>query len=333
MLIRRVFASLVLSVLSLAGFDARAHELQDRADIETEAYRLLERQDFESLEALAERYRSTKARTSSGVWKLTSFYEGIRHVFYKDKRDDDHWAAAEKTARAWVEQYPNSPTAHLFYAQILDNRAWSYRGGGYADKVKPEDWPLFFEYIERERAYLEQHKSVAAQDPRWYEMMVGVAYSQGWPKARFEEMLEEGMAREPEYYPLYFAAVVYYSPRWGGSAKAIERFARKVAKRTRQIEGWGLYARIYWHASGAEFGDRLFVDSKVNWENMKKGIDDVVRRFPDDWNVASFARFACLAQDGEKAKELLDRMDEAASWLVWERRADYEKCRALAQAD
>jgi hypothetical protein len=300
MLMRYAFAFLLVFVLNVAvGADARAEELQDREAIQTEVYDLLREKDFAALETMAEDYRTNKARTSSGLWKLTLFYVGIQRAFYRQGSD---WAV--QTAQAWVGQYPQSPTAQVVYAAVIPS----------AEEI---------------RVYLEAHKAVAAQDPRWYEMMAEVAYTQSWPRARFTKMIEEGLDRMPSYYPIYFAAVDYFSPKWGGSAADIESFARKAVERTRQTDGWGIYARIYWYASQTEFGDRLFTGSLVNWSDMKKGMDDVLRHYADGWNLANFVMFACLKGDGQKMKELTDRMDDEA-WSVWDDQEYSEKCKALS---
>lgn len=299
MLMRYALACLLVIVLSVpASAEARAEELQDRATIQTQVYNLLSSKDFAGLEAMADNYRTTKARTSSGLWKLTLFYVGIQRAFQNKGTD---WAA--QTAQEWVSQYPQSSTAHLEYAQVLSN-------------------------VEKTRVYLEAHKAVAAQDPRWYEIMAEVAYTQSWPKARFTKMIEEGLDRMPSYYPIYFAAVDYFSPRWGGNAASIERFAREAVERTRETDGWGIYARIYWYASQTEFGDHLFTESLVNWSDMKKGMDDVLRQYADGWNLANFVRFACLKGDGRKMKELTDRMGDEA-WSVWDDQNYSEGCKAL----
>ena len=125
----------------------------------------------------------------------------------------------------------------------------------------------------------------------------------------------------------------YYAPKWGGSAADIERFARWAVQRTRSTEGWGMYARIYWFAAQSQFGDRLFIDSWIEWPDMKKGIDDILSRYADDWNLANFAKFSCLAGDVEKTKELLGQMDEAASWLVWNDHRDYQRCKETGRAN
>lgn len=300
MLIRYIFACLLTVVpIALVGTHARAEELQDRNTIQSQVYDLLWERDFAALEAMADEYRTSKARTSSGLWKLTLFHVGIKSAFYRQGGD---WA--NRIAQAWVDQYPQSPTAQLAYGQMLPN-------------------------AESARAYLEANKKVAAQDPRWYEMMAEIANAQGWPRSRFTLMIDEGLDRMPWYYPIYFAAVDYLSPRWGGSAAEIEQFARRAVERTQETDGWGLYARIYWYASQSVFGDQLFTASEVDWSDMKKGMDDVLRQYADGWNLANFVRFACVKGDGKAMKELTDRMDERA-WSVWDSQGYSKDCKALS---
>jgi hypothetical protein len=295
MLARFVFACLLLLGLSaLAG----AEELQERATIQSQVYDLMWSEDFGALESIADSYRTSKARTSSGLWKLTLFYAGIERAFQRQGAD---WA--HRIALDWTDRYPQSAAAHLAYAQALPDPKTA-------------------------RAYLEAHKSVAAQDPRWYEMMAEIACGQGWPQPRFAPIIDEALDRTPEYYPVYFAAAEYYSPKCGGSTAELEAFARMAVERTRDTDGWGLYARIYWYASQTVFGDQLFTASEVSWADMKKGMDDVLRQYADGWNLANFVRFACLKGDGQMMKQLTDRMDERA-WSIWDAQNYSADCKAL----
>src|SRR5689334_5556963 len=225
MLIRCVLACLLLLGLpAIAG----AEELQERATIQSQVHDRLWDEDFGALESMADSYRATKARTSSGLWKLTLFYVAIQRAFQQHGAD---WA--HRIALAWTDRYPRSATAHLAYAQALPDP-------------------------ETARAYLEAHKDVAAQDPRWYEMMAEIACGQGWSRPRFAPIIGEALDRAPGYYPIYFAAAEYFSPRCGGSVAELEAFTRTAVERTRDTDGWGLYARIYWYASQTVFGDQLF---------------------------------------------------------------------------
>ncbi|PZV16403.1 MAG: hypothetical protein DCF22_05445 [Leptolyngbya sp.] len=59
-------------------------------------------------------------------------------------------------------------------------------------------------------------------------------------------------------------------------------------------------------------------ESKVDWKKISQGFEDIVARYPDAWNLANYARFACLAEDKAKSKALLNQslMDKLASGLV-----------------
>jgi hypothetical protein len=62
---------------------------------------------------------------------------------------------------------------------------------------------------------------------------------------------------------------------------------------------------------------------------MKKGIDDVLARYPDAWNLNNFARFACLRGDKEKTAELIRRIGPEPMMQVWQARRNYERCSRL----
>lgn len=309
---------------------SRCDELIERDSISNDVVTLFQSENFQKLESLADSYRRSRERTSSGLWRLTLFYAGIAESFNTHYRDDEYWTAVENVARKWVEHYPKSATARLSYAQMLLNHGMSYRGGGYANTVAPQDWKPFNEFTQKARAYLEAYKDIASVDPRWYEMMEIVAYRQGWAQADFSKLLDEGLRRHPYFYQIYFAAIDYFAPKWGGSAAAIEKFAKSSFARTQSVEGYGMYARIYWYASETEYGDELFTESEVRWSVMKRGIDDVLAKYPDSWNIENFAKFSCMAGDKEKAAELTDRVKTQPLMQVWGGISNFQQCKTWA---
>jgi hypothetical protein len=123
--------------------------------------------------------------------------------------------------------------------------------------------------------------------------------------------------REPLYYQTYFEALEHFLPKWHGDAEAIERFARAAVERTATQEGRGMYARIYWYASQTEYGNDLFNKSLAVWRQMRDGFDDVIARYPDPWNLNNYARFACLAGDKSKTRELLARIGPSVVHQAW----------------
>ena len=283
--------------------------------------------EFSRLENLATTYRDSQARTSSGLWKLTLFYSGIKSYLDMRRQDEWLWNAKEKNIRKWVSTYPSSATAHVAMAKYFIARGWGYRGGGFAHTVEEPNWKPFHDNVQKARDYLEKNKAVASSDPHWYELMGIIAYAQSWPETDFTNLMDEGLARHPRFYQLYFTAIDYYAPKWGGSAKSIELFARQAISRTQPVEGFGMYARVYWYASQSQYDERLFTDSLVNWDDMKIGIDNVVKSYPDAWNINNFAKFACLSKDKVKAAELIRRIDGPLMQDVWGAQDKFQRCK------
>jgi hypothetical protein len=278
-------------------------------------------EDFSQLEEVSRVYRTEKNRTSSGLWKLTLFYGGIGSAIMTQTRGKETEAGfrelEEKIAR-WTQKYPASPSAHIALSMALINHGWAYRGDGYASTVKPEAWAPFRKYIAMARQNLERHKAVAAADPRWYETMLTVARAENWDRGQFDSLLNEALGREPLFYQTYFLALEYLLPKWHGGTQEIEAFAQDATRRTSKQEGRGMYARIYWFAAQTQFRNAIFTDSLATWSRMKDGFEDVVARYPDAWNLNNYAKFACLAQDKPKTRELLKRADFSIVPEAWD---------------
>jgi hypothetical protein len=315
---------LVAGLVGLALLQGRlchaATELEQRAEIKAAAKRSFLLNDFDDLERLAASYRREKSRTASGVWKLSVFYDGINDVFIdilKEQRDVAAYDRVEERTRNWVEKYPESPTGHIAHSMVLAERAWAHRGRGAADTVSDAAWALFRQHIAATRAYLEKHKDVASVDPAWYGEMIAIARDQNWDRAKFDALLEEALDREPLFYQNYFTAVTHLMPRWHGDLQQIEDFAQYAVRKTRHLEGQGMYARIYWYASQMEFKNEIFTNSLADWPQMKAGFDDVISRYPDAWNLNNYARFACMARDKPKAVELLARIGTSVVSEAW----------------
>jgi len=204
-----------------------------------------------------------------------------------------------------------------------------YRGDGWGNTVRKEDWKLFRDTIEEARIYLQEHESLKYSDPQWFEQMLTIAKAQGWETEVFYKLLDEALATHPQFYEIYFRAINYLQPRWHGSIEEIEHFANYSVEKSKETEGKGMYARIYWYASQAEYGHDLFAKSKVRWDQMRLGIEDVISTYPDQWNVNNFAVFSCLANDADMTRKLIGMMEGRPIVSVWKGGRFYEHCQSL----
>lgn len=300
-------------------------ELVVRWAIDQQASELYAARDFEQLDKIYDDYASQSARTASGVWKASVMFIGLRNLVDKKQQYDQN----EALLKQWLRDRPGSALAHQLRAQLMLNRAWAIRGGGYAFSVKSENWALFHKKVREARQYLEKNKKVASRNPHYYALMLSIikaeqGESDPWPT------LEEGISKYPGYYEMYFAMLEYLLPTWHGDASQIEKFANMATERTGAIEGRSMYARIYWYASQTQYGDALFLGSFAQWSKMKTSFEDVVERYPDQWNLQNFANFACLAEDYKTLSALLLRVKEPVIWQAWKSRKHHEQCSRLA---
>lgn len=305
-----------------------AAELDQREAVYAAVRGLFAEEDFLTLEELSASYRDTGSRTSSGVWHLSLFYKGLDIAIGDDEQSsprDVRFESAERKVQRWSEEFPDSPSAHIAYGMLLVARAWSHRGSQNGRDVSPDAWDPFYRNLTLAREYLEQHKSIAAADPQWYKVMLWIAKGEGWNFVEFGGLLDEALDREPLFYETWFSALDYLLPKWHGNAVAIEAFARETARRTAAYES-GTYARIYWYASQAQYGNDLFAASHVDWPLMREGFEDVIADYPDAWNVNNFARFSCLARDRDKTNELFERIRDDVVPEAWQPWSVYTEC-------
>lgn len=328
---KRISALLLIALIAAAWTPVRAGELEDRAAIARRVSALFQAEKFDELDRMADEFRTRESRSNSGLWKLTLFYGGL-YVQHEGKVDEGYFEKVENLLLKWAEQNPDSTVARIGYAATLIDHAWFYRGTGWARNVPAEAWEPFYEYVAKARLHLLEHKEVTDKDPVWYHMMLVVAKAENWPLDRFLHLVEEGTAKHPYFYEIYFRAIEYLLPKWHGDRSMIEGFANIAVEKTREREGEGMYARIYWFTSQVQYETRLFTDSDIIWARMSAGIDDVLARYHDQWNINNFAHFACLARDRNKAAALLARIDGPPIRSAWANDVtNYESCKSWAE--
>ncbi|MFV2059965.1 MAG: hypothetical protein ACC653_04725 [Gammaproteobacteria bacterium] len=325
------YSSLVLFyILNFISGYSYSGEMLDRENIKLLAHTYYENKQFDLIEKMAEKFRTNKERTSSGLWKLTIFYISFNdNITPRKQKVENYWENKHKIIDSWIKQYPKSPTAHILKAGLYSGQAWFYRGNSYASKVDPRAWKPYKEYINKAIDYLNKYKDIASIDPQWYDTMAGMYSNIGISDKRYFELINEGLDREPEFYELYFTVIYYLAPKWHGDKKRIEDFARFAVKRTHKTDGMQMYARIYWAVSQNVFKNDLFNKSLVNWEDMRTGIYEVLNKYPDQWNINNFANFACQAGDKKTTKDLMSMIVGEPILTAWSDYDNYNTCKTL----
>jgi hypothetical protein len=282
---------------------ATTDEERERDAILGSVRSLIDRKDFAGLDAMELGFRTSRARSPSGVWKLAVLHSGLQYYLGEgiDKEHGCTFAQAPFLTQ-WRSANPDGPAAIITEADLLRQQAWCYRGSGYAAEVADSAWPAFHAGIDKAHALLRSHHKVASVDPEYYAVMSVIYRSKGMERAEFMRLIDEGASREPYYHRIYFKAVWSFLPQWGGSFEEVDEFARYAANRTRTSENTGFYARVYW--SLVECGC-VDIARQVDWDTMKQGMRDVFERYPVAYNAQYFRDLSCQKGDLEEGKRYI----------------------------
>lgn len=315
-LVARLWTLIGSLITSIGCFAAPTTESEVRQSMRRDVKTLWEARDYKALDAMGTALLKANARSPSGLWKSSMFASSLmEQVDYE--ADDQTWDnRMEVEVLPWPKASPESPFARLLVAASLTNRAWKKRGAGWAKDVKPEAWKGFHKHLEQARHYLEATKTISSKEMTWYSMMAQLAVWQSWEESRLLALLAEGKARNRDYFPMYFSALDYYSPKWGGSAQKIESFVRGVVSDLPVRDGDMLYVRMYWWAADTHF-ERQLLDSEVDCDRMIRGMRLLAAKYPDPWNINRFASFAVDCGNKAAAREYFDKIGDKPELEVW----------------
>ena len=315
--------------LYIISFNIFSDEIGTRKAIKDNVITLFVNENYNEIDKIAEYYRTSQERTSSGLWKLTIFYSGIGKAIKSSFESEDGIENTMKKIEEWIESSSNSPTSHIAKGMLLNYYAWSYRGTSRAKDVPKDAWEPFYKNLEIAKDYMLKVRNYAAIDPHWYVWTAFIMKALNEDKEVFLKIVNEGLNISPYYYQLYFEAIDYLAPKWHGNRKLIEEFANEAVERTKAEEGMGMYARIYWYASQTQYNENLFLDSDVVWNKMRIGIFDVLEKYSDDWNLQNFTKFSCMARDKETINVLAEKIMKP-NLRIWYFPENFYKCKKWA---
>ena len=297
-----------------------------------EYYDKLRHRRFEDLEQDANIARNNNTKISDGQPRLASIYGGIAGcltVGCNNLLSEPEWQQRLQLISEWKEKNSRSVTAAVAYASYFLEHAYAIRGQGYANTVPKEAWVPFRESIETARKELQALPPHAKTDPGYYSAMLDVGVAQAWPLDKFESLYQEASQKHPAYLPIYFSASSYFSPRWHGTSKNLRVFIEEAVNKTKADLGETLYTRLNWSLWTSD----MFVNGQASWTRMKAGFEEIISNYPDPWNINNYAKFACLARDGESVLRLAKRIGQKPISQAWWGSNDYyRQCVAASQA-
>jgi hypothetical protein len=314
-----------------------ANELADRASLKERVRRLLSSADYPGLDRLESQFRDGSERTSSGVWKLTVFYGAFQDAAFEVSRDDAAgWRALTASIDGWRQAEPASPGPTIAGAVILKARAATLRPRRMILEASTGAEARYLATLRQAAALLDGNKPIAALDPHFFAVRADLAATLSETPDSVMDLVGEARDRSPDYYPVYFSGLDYFASGTGMQrpdvARRIEAFANTAAQRLSGPAGEVVYARIYWHAYSAVYGNDLFHKSRADWARMRSGLESVLKQYPDAWNRNNFAYLACLQGDRETTRKLLDGVSGPPLLDVWKAKRFLAGCRSWANS-
>ena len=298
------------------------NELIERKTVVDAVHKAVESKDYAALDRMATDFRASKARTTSGVWKLAVFHQQMLE-------EAGPSASCDKPSPSfsvdWLAHSPASPAAVIVRAAVLEEEGWCLRGSGTVNTVSASAWQQFRAKAQEARELLSDRKKQASVDPHYYAVMARIGIDQAFDKSAYRAMLDEATARSPDYHYAYFEAYRYYQPQWFGSLREVEELGRYASEHAGDDRD-GMYARYFWYV----FDCRCHVmEQVVDWPRMKQSMRAVMARYPTDWNASNFARISCAMKDTEEAGKWFDHV-KGDGVDAWPNPGDMIACKNLA---
>jgi hypothetical protein len=272
--------------------------------------------------------RETRAKTPSGVLQLSHKYFAFRDVFRKAYSHPASKAGFDKVYAEWEATRLPSPSPYIIKAHVLSGLLKdAIEAANESKNVVPAQ---VAEVQSREAElldFLEKIKPIASSDPTWYLFKIATLKQRCQPFESIWRVADEGSTRYPDFYQIYFDVLLA-----GVECQALapdvllDRVVMLAVEKTKGFDGDGAYARMFWVTSQYLGDEFAFQPGLFDWPRVTRAMDDVVKSYPDAWNINNFARFSCIAKDAAKARDLLPKVLELPVLKVWGRVEDFETC-------
>jgi hypothetical protein len=296
-------------------------ESRQMIDIKKSAAAFFEGKDYDKLDELAAKLRTSKECYANGHWKLADVYTAL---VPSDDASDDKWENCIANLQDWVASKPDSITARVSLANILVNYAWQARGGGYAGTVTDKGWQLFSERLNQAMKVLDEAGNLKEQCSHYWPVKMRAALGLQMDKDQFNDLFSQAITNAPDYELSYLQRAIYLMPRWYGGEGEIESDLEKSADQIGGEDGDMLYAQVVWSIHARSSSDNVFKENHFSWARVDRGFGVIEKRFPDSLAAkGERAYLAAYAGDAEKTRVYLKETQGNADLSVWYYKNEY----------
>jgi hypothetical protein len=280
-----------------AATPTEQQEVPHRAQIE----QWLASGNMAAIEDLAESHLASKARFENGMWLLSLLYGDFRIGVGTWAKNEADW---DQLNSALIALAARRPMAWMLYAQFLNARAWSIRGGKYANETDKQALIVFESYIDRERRILDEHKPELSMNPAWYSRRLTAATEGSDGEDFSARIFKEGSQRHPSYSAIYTARFRNRTSKWsGGSNDELFDYLDVLARLGETDAAEGIFARVMIFAD--EMEPNLIYHDRIDRAALRKSILALTTSYPAQSNIRETFLLACKISDKTLATGLL----------------------------
>lgn len=308
-----------------------AEEMVERFKIEDEATAALLAGRFDEIEGVRAAYVRTQETTASGAWKLAYYSEGLSSFRRTAPGAGPEAEQIRSRIKEWRAAYPQSITAAVAAARLALADARSVQWVN--PRIEPgKGAAAFARSLQSAKDQLEAVRAAGKNDPVWWSTRLMVELMDVGSNADFTALAEQAIVAAPDYTELRTSILArpeigtadFFSAYW-----KLTDMVLAAASGDRRDEA---YASAVLALGDRYHQDTIVTSLKVDWPRMRRGLDAIVERWPTDWNLTAYARFACMAQDRPKTAELMARLGDRLVEIRWSDWRAHRRCREWAQA-
>jgi hypothetical protein len=318
------------SILPFTVTTVLTPETKELVHIRSQVSTFLKGKDYDKLDELAAKLRSSKDHYPDGFWKLNEVYyalavsNNIYGLEMFNNIPDTSFENRLAELQDWVKAKPESITARVALANVQVDYAWDARGGDHADKVKDEGWHLFGERLNEAAKTLLEITNMNDKCPTYWTLMISVGLGKQLPKEQLEDIFNQAIASEPDFVGYYVSRANFLLPRWYGSKGEWENELAKSADKMGGDDGDALYAQVVWSLNRHTYFDNIFKENNLSWPRVKKGFEVLERRYPNSLAVKNEGAYlAVFARDAQGAREFFDETKGQMDKTIWKSQGEF----------
>jgi hypothetical protein len=196
-----------------------------------------------------------------------------------------------------------SPFASAFYAMLLSNTSFAWRGDAGEDNLIDPRWVKYQKYHKLARNVFLENAPKADQCPFWHRMYYAFGSVDGSRPKELQARFERAIAFDPGDADICATRMQQLLPGNGGSYADMDAFAQQCVAATRSEMGTAIYARLYSHISCWE---RLAL-TQVNYNMLRNSFFDWQRKNKSQFVINAMVSAAAEFQDFDTINGMLGR--------------------------